>query len=100
MKNVFECPREFIAYFNALETTCVIQVIKEYRLAMRKIYPICWDYVSRDLTWDMFLKMLQKRGSINDIIKFLCLIKQSKEDGNLMFPSDFFEMVEMEERKQ
>ena len=23
MKNVVECPREFIAYFNALETTCV-----------------------------------------------------------------------------
>jgi hypothetical protein len=22
MKNVVECPREFIAYFNALETTC------------------------------------------------------------------------------
>ena len=23
MKNVVECPREFIAYFNALEPTCV-----------------------------------------------------------------------------
>jgi hypothetical protein len=23
MKNVVKCPREFIAYFNALETTCV-----------------------------------------------------------------------------
>ena len=22
MKNIVECPREFIAYFNALETTC------------------------------------------------------------------------------
>ena len=64
---------------------------------MRRYYPICWDYVSRDLTWDMFLKMLQKRGSINDIIKFVCLIKQSKEDRNLIFLS---EMVAMEERKQ
>ena len=75
----------------------LIQVIKEYRLAMQRIYPICWDYLSRDLTWDMFLKIVRKRGSIDDIIKFVCLIKQSKEDGNLMFPSDFFEMIE---RKQ
>ena len=27
MKNVVECPREFIAYFNALETTCDIPVL-------------------------------------------------------------------------
>ena len=69
------------------------QVIKEYRLSF---YPIIdWGF-----TWNMFLLMVQKRGSIDNIIKFVCLIKQSKEDGNFMFPSNFFEMVEMEERKQ
>ena len=69
------------------------QVIKEYRLSF---YPIIdWGF-----TWNMFLLMVQKRGSIDNIIKFVCLIKQSKEDGNFMFPSNFFEMVEMEERKK
>ena len=67
---------------------------------MRRYYPICWDYVSRDLTWDMFLKIVRKRRSLDNIIKLVCLIKQSKEDGNLTFPSEFFEMVEMEKRKQ
>ena len=69
------------------------QTIKEYRLALP-------DKTKRSFTWTLFLKMVQKRGFIDNIIEFKKLIKQSEEQGNLKFPSDFFEMVEMEERKQ
>ena len=30
MKNVVECPREFIAHFNALETTCVLRFVQVF----------------------------------------------------------------------
>ena len=68
------------------------QVIKEYRMAMP-------DRTKRCFTWTMFLKMVQKIDidNINQLIKS---IKKTQEDGILKFPSDFFEMVEMEERKQ
>ena len=69
------------------------QVIKEYRLAIP-------DKRNQCLSWAMFLKMVRKRGSIDNIIEFKKLIKQSEEQGNLKFPSDFFEMVDFEERKQ
>ena len=69
------------------------QTIKEYRLAMP-------DKTKRCFTWTLFLRQVQKRGSIDNIIEFMKLIKQSEEQGILKFPSDFFEMVEMEERKQ
>jgi len=69
------------------------QVIKEYRLAMP-------DKTKRCFTWTMFIKEVRKRGSIDNIIEFRKLIKQSEERGNLKFPSDFFEMVDFEERKQ
>ena len=69
------------------------QVIKDYRLAMP-------DKTKRCFTWTLFLRQVQKRGSIDNILEFKKLIKQSEEQGILKFPSDFFEMVEMEERKQ
>ena len=69
------------------------QTIKEYRLAMP-------DKTKRCFTWTLFLRQVQKRGSIDNIIEFMKLIKQSEEQGILKFPSDFFEMVEMEVRKQ
>ena len=68
------------------------QVIKEYRLAMP-------DKTKRCFTWTIFLKMVRKID-IDNIIKLSKSIKQSEEDGILKFPSDFFEMVEMEKRKQ
>ena len=68
------------------------QVIKDYRLAMP-------DRTKRSFTWTMFLNMVRKKGSIDAIIEFKKLIKQLEEDRNLKFPSDVFEMVELEERK-
>ena len=65
------------------------QVIKDYRLAMP-------DKTKRCFTWTLFLRQVQKRGSIDNILEFKKLIKQSEEQGILKFPSDFFEMVEME----
>ena len=65
-------------------------VIKEYRLAMP-------DKTKRSFTWTMFFNMVRKRGSIDNIIEYKKLIKQSTI---LKFPSELFEMVEMEERKQ
>ena len=32
MKNIVECPREYIAYFNALETTCAPWVVSPVKL--------------------------------------------------------------------
>ena len=37
MKNVFKCPRELIAYFNALETTCALVFILAIALQMKKM---------------------------------------------------------------
>ena len=39
MTNVVECPREFIAYFNALETTCGEFVIITY-ISLEHIYKV------------------------------------------------------------
>ena len=66
------------------------QVIKDYRLAMP-------DKTKRCFTWTIFLKMVPKID-IDNIIKLSKSIKQSEEDGILKFPSDFFEMVEMEKK--
>lgn len=72
-----------------IESLC--QIRKKYYLArvrlglvyLAKRLTILRNYpMMTSLTWTTFLKMIRIEGSIDDIIKFTKLIKQSEEDGS------------------